>query len=111
MRKTMEALTGIVLQLSCEFRRSVAGLSPRRPGFNPGSVHVGFLMDKVALGQVPPPRILRFSRQFHSTGAPLLGKTKKKLIIYITGLHNKPQGCSVSVASAVGSFKKKPTTK
>jgi hypothetical protein len=26
--------------------------------------------------------------QFHSTGAPLLGKTKK--LIFNTGLHNKP---------------------
>jgi hypothetical protein len=43
-------------------RRLVAGLSPRRLGFDPGSVHVEFLMDKVALGQVPPPpRVLRFS--------------------------------------------------
>jgi hypothetical protein len=30
-----------------------------------------------------------FPCQFHSTGAPLQGKTKK-LIIFITGLHNKP---------------------
>jgi hypothetical protein len=35
-------------------------LSPRRPGFDPGSVHVGFVVDKVALGQVFP-RVLRFS--------------------------------------------------
>jgi hypothetical protein len=28
--------------------------------------------------------------QFHSTGTPLQGKTEKKLIIFITGLHNKP---------------------
>jgi hypothetical protein len=27
-------------------------LSPRSPGFDPGSVHVGFVVDKVALGQV-----------------------------------------------------------
>jgi hypothetical protein len=32
----------------------------RRPGFDPGSVHVGFVVDKVALGQVFP-RVLRFS--------------------------------------------------
>jgi hypothetical protein len=37
-------------------RRLVAGLSPRRPEFDPGSVHVGFVVDTVALGQV-----LRFS--------------------------------------------------
>jgi hypothetical protein len=41
-------------------RLLVAGLSPRRPGFNPGSVHVGFVVDKVAQGQVFP-RVLRFS--------------------------------------------------
>jgi hypothetical protein len=44
-----------------------------------------------------------FPCQFHSTGAPLQGKTKK-LIIFITGLHNKPHGCGASVASAAGPF-------
>jgi hypothetical protein len=58
------------------------GQSPRRPGFYPGPVHVGFMVDKVALGQV-------FPFQFHFTGVPLQGKTKE-LIIFITGLHNKP---------------------
>ena len=29
-------------------KRLVAGLSPRRPEFDPGSVHVGFVVDKVA---------------------------------------------------------------
>ena len=38
----------------------VAGLSQRRPGFDPESVHVGFVVDKVALGQVSL-RVLRFS--------------------------------------------------
>jgi hypothetical protein len=41
-----------------------------------------------------------FPGQFHSTGVPLLGK--KKLIIFIRGLHNKSQGCSASLASAAG---------
>jgi hypothetical protein len=36
-------------------------------------------------------------------------KKRKKLIIFITGLHNKPQGCGAPIASAVGPFtKKKP---
>jgi hypothetical protein len=52
------------------------------------------------------PRTSVFPRQFHSTGAILQGKTKK-LIIFITGLHNKPQGCGASVASATGPFNKK----
>ena len=41
-------------------RRLVAGLPPRRPGFDPGSVHVGFVVNKVTLGQVFS-RVLRFS--------------------------------------------------
>jgi hypothetical protein len=52
-----------------------------------------------------------FPCQFHSTGAPLLGKGQKIIFIFIIGLHNKPQGCSASVASAAGPFttKKKAT--
>jgi hypothetical protein len=48
-------------------RRLVVGLSPRRPWFDRGSVHVGFVVDKVALGQVIP-------CQFNSTNATLIGK-------------------------------------
>jgi hypothetical protein len=33
-------------------RQSVTGLLPRRPGFAPWSVHVGFVVDRVASGQV-----------------------------------------------------------
>jgi hypothetical protein len=32
--------------------RLVAGFPPPRPGFEPWSGHVGFVVDKVALGQV-----------------------------------------------------------
>jgi hypothetical protein len=42
-----------------------------------GSVHVGFVVYKVALGQVFPPSSSVFPCQFHSTGAPLLGKGQK----------------------------------
>jgi hypothetical protein len=48
-----------------------------------------------------------FPSQFHSNRAPLHGTINKKLIIFITGLHNKPQGCGASVASAAGPFTKK----
>jgi hypothetical protein len=41
-------------------RRLVVGLSPRRPRLDPGSVHVGFVVDKVVLGHVFP-QVLRFS--------------------------------------------------
>jgi hypothetical protein len=81
----------------------VAGLSPRRPGFDPGSVHVGFVVDKVALGQVFP-RVLRFSPVNFIPPVLQYKEKRKKLIIFITGLHNKPQGCGASVASAAGPF-------
>jgi hypothetical protein len=60
-------------------------------------------MDKVAMEQVFP-RVLRFSHLIFIP--PVLNHTekRKKLIILITGLHNKPQGCGVSVASAAGPF-------
>jgi hypothetical protein len=50
---------------------------------------------------------LVFPCQFHSTGAPLLGKGQKIIsiiVIFITGLHEKPQGCGAFVAFAAGSF-------
>jgi hypothetical protein len=67
---------------------------------------VGFVVDKVALGQVSSPSSSVFPCQFLSTGATLLGKGQKIIIIFIfiIGLHNKPRGCSASVASAAGPF-------
>jgi hypothetical protein len=63
---------------------------------------VGFVVEKVALGQVFP-RVLRFSPV---SFIPLVlhYKEKRKKLIIITGLHNNPQGCGASVASAAGSF-------
>ena len=56
-------------------RPLVAGLSPRRPWFDPGSVHVEFMVDKVALGQVFL-RVLRFSPI--SVIPPVLHYTEKR---------------------------------
>jgi hypothetical protein len=71
-------------------RRLDAGLPRRRPGFDPGSVHVGFVVDKVALGQVFP-RVLRLSTV--NFIPPVLHYTEKHkkhlIIIFITGLHIK----------------------
>jgi hypothetical protein len=66
---------------------------------------MGFVVDKVALGHAFP-RVLRFS---HVNYIPqvlhYMEKRKRKTrIIFITGLHNKPQGCGASVASAAGPF-------
>jgi hypothetical protein len=52
------------------------------------------------------------SVSFHR--APLLGKGQKIIIIIvisITGLHKKPQGCGASVASAAGPLTKKTQLK
>jgi hypothetical protein len=61
------------------FRRLDAGLPARRPGFDPGSVYVGFVVDKVALGQVFPEYFgLPLSFLFHRCSI-----TRKRAIIII----------------------------
>jgi hypothetical protein len=64
---------------------------------------VGFVVKKVALGQVFP-EYFGFPCHFHFTGVPLQGNMKNKIFIIITGLYNKPQGCGKSAASAAGPF-------
>jgi hypothetical protein len=86
-------------------RRLVDDLSPRRPGFDPGTAHVGFVVDKVALLQVSPPILGFFPVSFIPPVLHYFEK-RKKLTIFITGLKNKPQGCVASVVSAAGPFKK-----
>jgi hypothetical protein len=87
-------------------RRLVAGLSTRRPGFDPGLVHVGFMVDQVVLEQVLP-RALWFTPVNFIPPVLHYTEKEKKLIIFITGLRSKVQCCSASVASAVGPLKKK----
>jgi hypothetical protein len=62
-----------------------------------------FFVDKVALGQVFP-LVLRFSPVSFIPPVLHYKEKQKKLIFFITGLHNKPQGCGVSVAFAAGPF-------
>jgi hypothetical protein len=67
---------------------------------------VGFVVNKEALGQVVPdyfgfPLSISFQPVLHCK------EVRNKLLIFITGLHNKPQGCGASVASAAGPFSKK----
>jgi hypothetical protein len=49
-------------------KRLVAGLSPRRPAFDPRSAHMGFVVDKVTPVQVFLTVLL--PRQYHFTNAP-----------------------------------------
>jgi hypothetical protein len=68
---------------------------------------VGFVVDSVTLGQVFPRILLSSPVNFIPPVLHYTGKQKKKHIIIIfsiTGLHNKPQGCCASVASAAGPF-------
>jgi hypothetical protein len=61
IKKRTEKISGVTFWTKAVpwLRSLVAGLSPRRPGFAPWSIHVGFAVDKVALGQVY--LVLRFS--------------------------------------------------
>jgi hypothetical protein len=52
----------------------VVSLSPRGPRFAPGSIHVKFVVDKVALGQVFL-RVLRFAPSIGYIIPPSLSKT------------------------------------
>jgi hypothetical protein len=60
---------------------------------------VGFVVDEVALGQVCPPSTLVFPCQFHSTGASLLEKMKKKTDNFSLHFHHKV--CTISLKAAV----------
>jgi hypothetical protein len=64
---------------------------------------VGFVVDKVALGQISP-RVLRFSLVNFIPSVLQYTEKEKLIVIFVTGLHNKPQGCGASVASAAGPF-------
>jgi hypothetical protein len=59
-------------------RRLFTGLSPRRSGFTPESVHMGFVVDKVAFGQV----ILIVFRDF----PPLSFHRSFSILIYHVGI-------------------------
>jgi hypothetical protein len=64
---------------------------------------VGFVMDKVALGHV----FLRVLRFFPVNFIPPVlhyTEKRKKLIIFIIGFHNKPQGYGASVISVAEPF-------
>jgi hypothetical protein len=83
--------------------RLVAGLSPRRPGFDPGSVHMGFVVDKVALGQVFP-RVLRFSLSISFHRCCIKLEKRKKKSSSSQGCTRSLEGCDAPVASAAGPF-------
>ena len=88
------------------------GWSPASRRGGPGSIPGRSMWDlwwtKWHWGSFFSPSTSVFPRQFHSTGAALHGKMKT-LVIFLIGLHNKPEGCGGSVASAAGPFNKKRT--
>jgi hypothetical protein len=50
-RNTVLVVTTTYYKAMPWLKRLVAGLSPWRPGFAPRSIHMGFVVDKEALGQ------------------------------------------------------------
>jgi hypothetical protein len=59
------------------------------------SVHVGFVVDEVALGQVSPP-VFWFSLVSFIPSELYYTANDEKLITFNVGLHNKPQCCGTS---------------
>lgn len=75
----------------------------RMPGFHSGSIHVGFVMDEVPLGQVFL-RVLRFFPVIIVTSVHNYNYKKHMIFItFLTGLH-KSSSFVASVASAVGNL-------
>jgi hypothetical protein len=64
-------------------RRLVAGRPPRRPVFDPGSVHKGILVDKVALGQVFFPEYFGFPLSVSFHRCSITWKNEKNLITFL----------------------------
>jgi hypothetical protein len=81
-----------------------AGFIPRRPGFDPGSGHVGFEVDKAAPGQV--------SSSTSVTPAKNFTDSSTLIIIHITrGWYNRPVVASVIVNSVPLYHKRKKISK
>jgi hypothetical protein len=77
-------------------RQLAARLLRRRPVFDPGSVHVGFVVDKVALGQGFPeyfdlPQSISFRRCSITSKTMMMMMMMIIIIIsFIMRLHKKP---------------------
>jgi len=59
--------------------KSAVGLSPRLP-CHPGSVHVEFVVDKLAAGQISRRVLLFFPLQYHSTNASYSSSSSNLLL-------------------------------
>jgi hypothetical protein len=76
-------------------RLLAAGRPVRRPEFDPGSVQVGFMVDKVALGQVFPeyfgPALsISFHRCSITRKKTIMMMMMMMMINFIMRLHKKP---------------------
>jgi len=67
----------------------VASLSLRRPGFGFGSVHVGIMLYRVALGEEVFLRVLPILFSFHWTNARFSHFNDLPTMLYSYGLSNR----------------------
>jgi hypothetical protein len=83
-------------------RRPPTAKARFRSRFSPCGIRGG----QSGTGTVFPPEYFGFPQSVSFHRCSITRKNGEKLIIFITGLHNKPQGCGASVASAAGPLKK-----
>jgi hypothetical protein len=83
MYSTYELLVNAILAVPW-LRRLVTGLLPRRPGFAPGSVYMGFVVDEVALGQAFLPALWVFPVS--------ITPPWRSVLIYYVGMNNSSVG-------------------
>jgi hypothetical protein len=102
-RRSRETLTG----------RAIAGFPPRQPGFDPKSGHVGFLVDKEALGKVVSeyfgfPCQFSFHRLLHTHHLSSRAGTTGQLVADVpSGLKSVCQFCGLHHNRSVSPHLKK----
>jgi hypothetical protein len=73
----------------------------RRPGLDPGAVHEGFVVDKVALRLVFFPEYFGFPLLISFHRCSITRKNETSFLFRFSSFSSSSQGCTISVKAAV----------